>query len=221
MSLMQFLKEYIEQYLLSDLRNMVTFEKTIDVGHDGHLAYPLFISCAAGIETLGVLLTETGDDFAESGASGFDHYWRTYLYKNVPECNVARNVYTLVRNGIAHNFAAKLPTIGTRMPDRHLKVVDGVPYIDATKLASDFEWSYDQFKKDVKDNKELRRRLEDTFERFVAYNENKVEKNRSALDKLQVFKPKAPDMNPDGATDVKPNPTGSLFTGGASSKGIG
>jgi|GEM_PF-5069387 len=212
MDLTRFLKEYIEQYLLSDLRNMVAYEKTIDVKHDGHLGYPLFISCAAGIETLGVLLTEKEDDFTESGASGFDHYWRTYLYKDLPERNVARNIYALVRNGIAHNFAAKLPTIGTRMPDRHLKVVDGVPYIDATKLASDFEWSYEQFKKDAKENKELRRELEDTFERFLAYNEDKVAKNRRALDQLHTFKPIEMEMTPAV--------TGSFVTG-ASSKGIG
>jgi len=139
MSVHNFLREFIEGSLFNDLETMQHAKPLDPTAQWGHLAYPIVMTCSAGIEVLGVLTSE--EDPSRSKAN-FCHYWRTYLYPDPgPKREAAEAVYVLARCGITHSFAAKLPSV-EKGTGRHLIHQNGVLIIDCLQLAEDFKRSY-------------------------------------------------------------------------------
>lgn len=133
-----FLQHNVEGYLFSDLRSM---DRVID-SHNIALCYPLLMTTFAGIELMGVLLSESTFDGKRNGHEYFEGYWSKYLY---PSSNkeIAQEVYQLVRHGIAHMYLLKGDIrVEARNPTKHLKKPDGFLYVDPVKLANDFVYSY-------------------------------------------------------------------------------
>src|SRR5579871_1259328 len=89
----EFLAHMIEGYLAFDLVQL----KGARVG------YPLIMTSCGAIELFGALLSEKRFA-AERGRDYFVWFWKKHLYPGQKSRVVANAVYTLVRNGIAHQF---------------------------------------------------------------------------------------------------------------------
>ena len=132
-ALEEFLAHNVEGYIFNDLREMQVIP----------VAYPLLMTTFAGIELLGALISKSKFD-AFKGSDYFISYWTGYLYPNLPDKEtIGKQLYQLIRNGIAHAFILKGPiAIARSQPSLHLHRIDGVLYLDAVKMADDFIASY-------------------------------------------------------------------------------
>jgi hypothetical protein len=141
LTLEQYLALMVEKYLFGDLKLM----------QQHAIGFPPLMASFAGIELLGGLMSptkfETGSKF---GRTYFVEYWSTVLYPKsdarFPKSDdVAHQVYTLVRNGLAHCFLPKGPIgVGEVEPGNHLKRDAATDWliIDPKQLSADFMDSY-------------------------------------------------------------------------------
>jgi hypothetical protein len=139
MKLADFLAQFIEGYLFADLTTMTTAGPASPTT-PGHLGYPMLMTCASGIEMLGILAAPS--DAKANPWEHFVRYWSEYLYATGPRRDVGMAVYQLVRHGIAHNFAAKAPFEITKGAPEHLVKASGVARIDSKQLFIDLYGSY-------------------------------------------------------------------------------
>ena len=147
MDLRDFLRTFVDGYLISDLRAMLAVRPTGD-SRFGALGYPIVASTCAGIELLGTLSCEpkAAVDFNE-GRRYFRWFWQNWMCTDEGRRDLADPVYELLRNGIAHSFVGR-PRVevgrfgGSR--DMHLtrKPRSEVLHVDADALANDFVNAY-------------------------------------------------------------------------------
>ena len=114
MDIKDFVHKFVDGYLFSDLETMKSAAPP--TGNDGHLGYPMLMTCAAGIELFGILVSTSAFEPREPGRN-FRRFWQEHLYTVGPRREVADAVYRLVRNGVAHNFATK---VAFAIVSRHL-----------------------------------------------------------------------------------------------------
>jgi hypothetical protein len=146
MTLDEYLAQFIEGYLLEDLRSMGSISPPANTAY-GAVGYPMVMTAMAGIEVLGVL-TSKSKFSAENGSDRFGDFWRHYVYVEQPALQRLHSlVYQMVRHGLAHAFLAK-PMIRVtkhRDPNHLRRVKDGeVLILDALTLADDFATAYGQ-----------------------------------------------------------------------------
>jgi hypothetical protein len=133
-----FLRTFISGYLLLDLKTMLRAKPATP---DGHLGYPILMSCAAGIEMLGILASPR--TFAEEPEANFVRYWQHYLYHHSdPRKAVGSAIYQLARHGIAHNFAAKAPLCIAKRGAYHLVRDEDEVILTVSTLCLDLLHSY-------------------------------------------------------------------------------
>jgi len=132
-----FLDHVVEGFLTFDLKQL----------SGSGVGYPLLMTSFGAIELFGVLLsTETYDPQRSSGRLLFVDFWSKHLYPDRAQSEeVGGALYTLVRNGIAHQFFPKGEIIGVMGPRpwEHLTVnSSGQVLIDAHALAADVLSAY-------------------------------------------------------------------------------
>jgi hypothetical protein len=139
MDIRDFVNKFVDGYLFSDLATMKSAAPL--TGNDGHLGYPILMTCAAGIELFGILVSTI--PFEPKPSKNFLRYWEEHLYPASPRREAGNAVYQLVRHGIAHNFATKVAFEVTKGGPHHLTTADEVTIIDACTLADDLRSSFD------------------------------------------------------------------------------
>ena len=109
MELDAFIEQWVEVYLLGDLRSMAELPPDKSGTEYGGAGYPMLATTVAGMELLGLLLMRDGSQFdPRRGRDHFANYWNHYLVPARPLYRSLEDLlYTLVRNGIAHTFMAK------------------------------------------------------------------------------------------------------------------
>lgn len=144
MNLDQYLAQFIEGYLLEDLRAMAPIRLAPGKEY-GAVGYPMVMTVLSGIEVLGALTSPTKFN-PENGASRFGDYWRNYMYPDRPaRQRLADLVYQSIRHGLAHSFMTKPMIRVTKHADArsHLTMASNdVLCVDANVLAIDFEKAY-------------------------------------------------------------------------------
>lgn len=109
MTIHEFYEKFIEGYLFSDLENMSRL-KPINNSY-GAAGYPMLITTLSGMELLGALVQERGEQFSPSSNAGrvyFLDFWEQYLSQSYSEYSGLGNIFrALIRNGISHTFLAK------------------------------------------------------------------------------------------------------------------
>jgi hypothetical protein len=131
------LETILEEWLIKDL---IALKGT-------RVGYPILMTVFAGAELLGALLHEDVFNGGESGAGRryFKHYWTQYLYER-RNPNEAEALYTIARNGVAHQFFVKGKVLIMKGdPVRHLTCLpSGALSIDTHALIDDFSAAYDR-----------------------------------------------------------------------------
>jgi hypothetical protein len=193
MEVAAFLEQFIERYLFADLETLKTAGPSQPLA-DGHVGYPTFMACAAGIEVLGLLISP--DEYTKESSGGangpsrnFVRYWSTYLYPDEPRSLVGDAIFQLVRNGVAHTFAAKAPTISKR--GAHLERIDGVARVNVVTLANDFRKSYADNLRPILDGTKAKGKLDETkaslqmrLDELLTLDAKKIDHHSPVLEKL-------------------------------------
>jgi hypothetical protein len=205
MRLDAFLGKFIEGYLFSDLETMKGAGPASPAA-DGHLGYPMFTAFASGVELLGFLMSDGTDAFkARRPYQNFVSYWTEYLYPDEPRRGAGMSIFQLIRNGVAHAFVAKAPTVAKRGP--HLVNVEGVVRVDAVQLADDLKASYYSHVRRVVDGESGRRgetfaSMQERLDEMLRSYEQDYVRHRSGLDALPPSSAVSPlDTLNSGATD--------------------
>ena len=103
MTLDDYLEQFIEGYLLEDLRSMASITLPPDQRY-GAVGYPMVMTALSGIEVLGALTSRTKCS-GENGADRFGAFWREYVYVEKPAFQrLHALVYQMVRHGLAHAY---------------------------------------------------------------------------------------------------------------------
>jgi len=188
MRLDDFLRKYVDGYLFADLETLRTAGPPAPAA-DGHVGYPMFTACAAGIELLGFLVSDGSVAFKDRKPNeNFVEYWKTYLYPDEPRAGVGMAIYQLVRNGVAHMFTAKSPTIAKR--GEHLVQVDGVTRVNVVELSDDFRRSYSMHVRPIVEGKRCGARgetavtMQDRLDEILARYKRDFDTHRAGLDSL-------------------------------------
>lgn len=132
MKVQDFLEKYIEWYMFEDLKNMAGIKSTHPSGF-GEAGYPMMITCLAGIELFGALLSGTSFDPKDihAGNRYFTYFWNSCLVKIDPYCEDLSPIFRqLLRNGLDHNFFTKPGIIVHKTED---KTNPSAISVDATK----------------------------------------------------------------------------------------
>lgn len=131
-----FFERNVEGFLFNDL----------DAVSGTGASYPAILTCFAGIELLGAIVSPTKFN-RDDGRLYFSGYWRQFLYPALPSTTaVSEDIYKFVRHGVAHAYVMKGSFgAGTAATVPHLsRTPDDVIYIDAAQLAKDLRESYAQ-----------------------------------------------------------------------------
>lgn len=183
-----FLRQYVDGYLFADLETLKAAGPPAPAA-DGHVGYPLFTACAAGIELLGFLVSDGRVAFKDRKPSeNFVEYWKAYLYPDEPRAGAGMAIFQLVRNGVAHMFTAKSPTIAKR--GDHLVQVDGVTRINVVELADNLRRSYAMHVLPIVEGKrsgtrgETAATMQDRLDEILARYKRDFDTHRAGLDSL-------------------------------------
>jgi hypothetical protein len=114
----------------------------------GELGYPLIMTAFGAIELFGALTSpETFQPSSKAGRAYFLGFWANHVYPDRTDAEaIGGDLYTLVRNGIAHSFFPK-GDIGVMGPNRkaHLTIdPQGDILLDAHALADDVIGAYER-----------------------------------------------------------------------------
>ncbi len=128
MELDLFVDQVIEGYIFSDLETMSKCHGGEGMDH-GDVGYPMVMTTLAGIELLGGLLLPRATSFSTSkGDKQFLGFWDDFFAEEFPVYSgFGELFYSLLRNGVAHTFAAKNGVYVTKATGAQLS------YDDATK----------------------------------------------------------------------------------------
>ena len=145
MTLDQYLEQFIEGYLLADLRSMAPIRLAPDKLY-GAVGYPMVMSVLSGIEVLGVLTSRARFD-KEQGPARFSEFWKQYtVRRSAARQRLDSLMYHFIRHGLAHSYMTKPMVRITKDHDRgHLTRTAGdIISVDALTLADDFDRAYRQ-----------------------------------------------------------------------------
>lgn len=141
MKLEDFLDQFVEGYLFSDLRSMSQVSTPAGLPY-GAVGYPMVSTTIAGIELLGALTSSSTFD-KHRGSVYFRNFWGDMYSDHRRQLGTA--VYQLLRHGVAHVFVAKprITVIKSTEKALHLGTSpSGDLIVNALTLASDLEQTY-------------------------------------------------------------------------------
>jgi hypothetical protein len=142
--LRDFLDQYVEGYLFSDLRSMAAIN--LPVGQTaGAVGYPMVMVALAGIELLGALTSVT--TFSRNAGRGYFLDFWARCYPTDHRHTLGSFVYDFARHGLAHMAIAKpLITVykdpGAKTLHLFSESVTGPLIIHALTLQEDLEHAY-------------------------------------------------------------------------------
>lgn len=142
MTIDKFFEQFIDGYLLSDLKNMYDLET--NNGEFGAAGYPMLSTILAGMELIGALTYNSLNGFdTYEGNLYFSNFWTNYLVPSFPEYKELDQLFRqLVRNGISHIFLAKKGVMVTKGTGKR-PIVDKSKHliiVDAQQLFDDFNY---------------------------------------------------------------------------------
>ena len=191
----QYLKKYIEGYLLADLK---TIHEKVSVSGNGsaslgNLGYLFTIAICSAMEFLGLLLRE--DSPVKEGkinaSNAMSHYVKHYLEPIDSRYAAFRAVGTqLIRNGISHTYATKGNIAITRKGGRattHLIKYgkDGVFVLNPDCLYEDFLLSYEKLKQFIASDEEFRVKINVHYEAIRGVYTEEVNRTVQGLDGIE------------------------------------
>lgn len=151
MTINYFMEQFIEGYLLCDLKKMQEVELKDDETM-GACGYPMLMSIMAGIELLGAL-TKNEKYNHLNGDTYFSNYWNTFLCEINHEYKPFGKFFRrMVRHGLMHSFLTKSDIeVSKNSPSLHMKYTKTPQNlkIDSTTMLNDFEKSYMDFIKPI------------------------------------------------------------------------
>lgn len=198
MDLRDFLRTYVDGYLVSDLRTMLAVRPAAD---HGALGYPIVASTFAGIELLGTLSFQSGAEVClDNGRTYFRHFWQDWMYYGEADrSGLADVVYDLLRNGITHTFVGR-PRIEvgrfSMTSNWHLKRKRGteVLHVEADVLADDFMRAYQVFRLRIQDDQVFARHVNARFTEFVRLVRAKAEPHKARIRKAPDHDEQSPAL---------------------------
>lgn len=151
MKLEDFLSLNIEEYLFKDLNNLAAI--TVPKGEVGEASYPMLASILAGMELLGMIVSQcnpvekVNKKLEIDGNKHFTHFWIYYLSQyDKKYSGFNRLFYDLLRNGIVHSFMVKQHIIvyKTTLKHMHYSMIPSQLVIGCNELFKDFQGAYFQ-----------------------------------------------------------------------------
>ncbi|HVY72695.1 MAG TPA: hypothetical protein VG984_01425 [Candidatus Paceibacterota bacterium] len=202
-----YLKEYIEGYLFKDIEGIQKgIPMPLPPGEFGTAAYPILMSCLAGMEMLGYLLMRDGKGFEikpRVGETRFLNYWDNYFSKqNTVYTGLGEIFYVLLRHGLAHAFLSKhgiWVTRGTR-EDTKVNTRSRSISLDADVFFEEFKRSYFDLAKPV-----ILTGSQAQLDDFLAKSQTQSDKEFEELDKRGIARDDLTyDMRARGASGPAP-----------------
>lgn len=149
----EFLSQFIEGYLFSDIENMLKIKLTKNQT-SGACGYPIIMSILSGMELLGALLDDENFNrnnkgkWENKGNKYFDNYWNQCFSSNnkiYKINNICELVRKLIRHGLAHNFITKPDIlIYQNNKEKHWKISKSEHFLSISchEFYNDFRNSY-------------------------------------------------------------------------------
>lgn len=148
MNIDDFLKQFVDGYLLGDLQSMAAVVVPSGKIYGG-VGYPMVATTLAGMELLGELLMPNTDPFDPNQSNVyFLNYWDNYFVQcNPAYTGLGRIFRQLMRNGISHTFVAKPGIFVEKGTNRQMSIDTKRQeiYIDCNVFFREFEDSYLRF----------------------------------------------------------------------------
>ena len=179
MQIKDFLEQFVEGYLFKDLENLSIIK--LEQGEKyGAAGYPMLISICAGIELLGIVVSEETFDHGEDFIY-FDKFWNTLVELNPKYGGLGRLVYKLARNGLAHTFVTKIGILVTKDSNQHLKLDlnERILILDVNQLYSDLKTAYTRQVKPLLESEKsvlMQRQLDALIDYYEAQSKSEFDK---------------------------------------------
>lgn len=155
--------EFIEDYLIKDLKSMRSLKSQDGLGKCG---YQMIMSLCSACEILGSL------EKNEFNQSGGNERFRFFLEKHLPEYVSSWEIlYYFIRHRVAHDFITP-PGIAIRLNndrERHLGVIDDWFVVDAYVYMDDFISAYEQIKKRYNLDSAYKKLLDDGYALLIQF----------------------------------------------------
>lgn len=186
MKIDDFLEQFVEGYLLSDLETM-SHDNVAAGKRFGAVGYPMMTTLFAGMELLGGLLTPLDEAFTPDahGSDKFVNFWDNYFCtEHETYIGLGHLIYALIRNGVAHTNVAKHGVVIHKYSGQTIKVnLDKSEiYVDPNVLFREFESTYLRQVKTISDKSAMQERLNQIE---AAY----AKKSKSQFDNLPTLDP--------------------------------
>lgn len=196
--------EFIEDYLIRDLKSMRSLKSQDGLGKCG---YQMMMSLCSVCELLGSL------EKNEFNQSGGNERFKFFLEKHLPEyVSSWELLYYFIRHRVAHDFITP-PGIAIRLNNdrtRHLGLMDGCFVVDAYVFMDDFVLAYKQIKKRYNQESTYKKQLDDGYAlltKFIKDRSNKLSVKISQSNFKHLEYPMEESVD-DGDTAV---PSGAAF----------
>lgn len=155
--------EFIEDYLIRDLKSMRSLKSQDGLGKCG---YQMMMSLCSACEILGSL------EKNEFNQSGGNERFKFFLEKHLPEYVSSWEIlYYFIRHRVAHDFITP-PGIAIRLNNdraRHLGLIDDWFVVDAYVFMDDFISTYEQVKKQYNQESVYKKLLDDGYALLIQF----------------------------------------------------
>ncbi|OGH07228.1 MAG: hypothetical protein A2171_02770 [Candidatus Levybacteria bacterium RBG_13_35_9] len=155
--------EFIEDYLIRDLKSMRSLKSQDGLGKCG---YQMMISLCSACEILGSL------EKNEFNQSGGNERFKFFLEKHLPEYVSSWEIlYYFIRHRVAHDFITP-PGIAIRLKNdraRHLGLIDDWFVVDAYVFMDDFISTYEQIKEQYNQESVYKKLLDDGYTLLIQF----------------------------------------------------
>ena len=171
--------DFIENYLIRDLKSMRAIESKDGLGKCG---YQMIMSLCSACEMLGSV--EKNEFKKKGGGLRF----RFFLEKHLPEYVASTDIlYSFIRHRVAHDFITP-PGIAIRLDDdrsRHLGLMDDYFIVDAYVFMDDFISAYEQLKKRYIKEPAYKELLDNGYKLLVQFMSKEKEELDNKISKSQ------------------------------------
>lgn len=179
--------EFIDDYLIRDLRSMRSIQSPDGLGKCG---YQMMMSLCSACEILGSL---EKNEFSQSGGNNrFKFFLEKHLPEYVPSWEI---LYYFIRHRVAHDFITP-PGILIHLRNdrtRHLGLMDEWFVVDGYVFMDDFISAYEEIKKRYSKEPAYKKLLDDGYTLLVQFLEDKSNDLKTKISQAQFKNLSLPD----------------------------